>query len=416
MTINRKLLDFDFEKLCSVTLSPLNCYACLTCGKYFQGRSEGTPAYMHALHHEHSLYLNLKTLKAYTLPDNSEFNDAGHLDDVRIVLKPNFTRESLNEIDERTGPLTDLQGKHFLPGFIGLNQIKANDYVNVILQCLAHIKPLRDHFLLNQISGGGLGEAFKDVLGKIWNPTRFKAQTSPHEFLQAINTASSKRFSLVKQSDPIDFLIFFLNNLSRDCPIINELFQGQVRIDSCDISNRTTTTSEMKIDMKTFLFLSLNLPPKPLFADPRNPTAIPQVNLSTLIEKYNGGTLTYKQSMAFAYSIQNYPKYLILHIDRFVKNNFVIEHNPTIVQFSPNSLSMPSNPHEMSDSSPVYNLVANVYCTFPNDADRSEKSFGVHLKCPATDSWLEIENLSVRETEAQMLFMSESYIQIWELQ
>ena len=98
------------------------------------------------------------------------------------------------------------------------------------------------------------------------------------------------------------------------------------------------------------------------------------------------------------------------------KNNFVIEHNPTIVQFSPNSLSMPSNPHEMSDSSPVYNLVANVYCTFPNDADRSEKSFGVHLKCPATDSWLEIENLSVRETEAQMLFMSESYIQIWELQ
>ena len=36
-TINRGLLDFDFEKLCSVSLSKINCYACLVCGKYFQG-------------------------------------------------------------------------------------------------------------------------------------------------------------------------------------------------------------------------------------------------------------------------------------------------------------------------------------------------------------------------------------------
>ncbi|TPP60066.1 Ubiquitin specific protease 39 and snrnp assembly factor [Fasciola gigantica] len=35
-TINRHLLDFDFEKLCSVSLSHLNVYACLVCGKYFQ--------------------------------------------------------------------------------------------------------------------------------------------------------------------------------------------------------------------------------------------------------------------------------------------------------------------------------------------------------------------------------------------
>ncbi len=35
--INRKLLDFDFEKLCSVSLSNLNVYGCLCCGKYFQG-------------------------------------------------------------------------------------------------------------------------------------------------------------------------------------------------------------------------------------------------------------------------------------------------------------------------------------------------------------------------------------------
>lgn len=36
-TINRHVLDFDFEKLCSVSLSRINVYACLVCGKYFQG-------------------------------------------------------------------------------------------------------------------------------------------------------------------------------------------------------------------------------------------------------------------------------------------------------------------------------------------------------------------------------------------
>jgi U4/U6.U5 tri-snRNP-associated protein 2 len=36
-TIRRYMLDFDFEKVCSVSLSNLNVYACLVCGKYFQG-------------------------------------------------------------------------------------------------------------------------------------------------------------------------------------------------------------------------------------------------------------------------------------------------------------------------------------------------------------------------------------------
>jgi len=38
----RSLLDFDFEKLCSVSLSHINVYACLVCGKYFQGERSTT--------------------------------------------------------------------------------------------------------------------------------------------------------------------------------------------------------------------------------------------------------------------------------------------------------------------------------------------------------------------------------------
>lgn len=40
-TIRRYMLDFDFEKVCSVSLSNLNVYACLVCGKYFQGMVAG---------------------------------------------------------------------------------------------------------------------------------------------------------------------------------------------------------------------------------------------------------------------------------------------------------------------------------------------------------------------------------------
>jgi len=37
-SINRHVLDFDFEKVCSISNSHLNVYACLVCGKYFQVR------------------------------------------------------------------------------------------------------------------------------------------------------------------------------------------------------------------------------------------------------------------------------------------------------------------------------------------------------------------------------------------
>ncbi len=53
-------LDFDFEKCCSVSLSPLNVYACLVCGKYFQGRGPKTHAYTHALEVGHQMFMKLK--------------------------------------------------------------------------------------------------------------------------------------------------------------------------------------------------------------------------------------------------------------------------------------------------------------------------------------------------------------------
>ncbi len=38
-------------------------------------------------------------------------------------------------------------GTMYLPGIVGLNNIKANDYCNVVLQALSHVKPIRNYFL-----------------------------------------------------------------------------------------------------------------------------------------------------------------------------------------------------------------------------------------------------------------------------
>ena len=58
--VNRPLLDFDFEKRCSVSLIQENCYCCLTCGHFFAGRGPKTPAYTHALEREnHFVFMHL---------------------------------------------------------------------------------------------------------------------------------------------------------------------------------------------------------------------------------------------------------------------------------------------------------------------------------------------------------------------
>ena len=75
-TINRTVIDFDFERVCSVSLSNLNVYACLCCGKFFQGRGQNTHAYTHSVQMSHHVFINLNTCKLYCLPDNYEVVEA----------------------------------------------------------------------------------------------------------------------------------------------------------------------------------------------------------------------------------------------------------------------------------------------------------------------------------------------------
>jgi U4/U6.U5 tri-snRNP-associated protein 2 len=145
-TIQRHLLDFDFEKICPITLSNINIYACLVCGKYYQGRGKETCAYIHSLENDHHMFINLTDQKIYCLPDGYEVKDNSLLD-IKYNLKPEFSDEMINNLDVEPNYSKALDGTEYIPGCIGLNNIKRTDYVNVVLQGLFRVTAFRDFML-----------------------------------------------------------------------------------------------------------------------------------------------------------------------------------------------------------------------------------------------------------------------------
>lgn len=88
-----------------------------------------------------------------------------------------------------------------------------------------------------------------------------------------------------------------------------------------------------------------------------------QIPLFNILTKFDGKTVTEVVRPCIArmrYRVIRLPKYLILHMRRFTKNNFFMEKNPTIgtwwIQFSP---PPPPNSHAFSSLSIIYvkNLV-----------------------------------------------------------
>ncbi|EDV22247.1 U4/U6.U5 tri-snRNP-associated protein 2 [Trichoplax sp. H2] len=445
-TINRSVLDFDFEKLCSISLSNQNVYACLVCGKYFQGRGSHSHAYTHSVQCFHHVFINLHSLKFYCLPDDYEIIDSS-LDDIKYVLDPTFSNEQIEVIDKIAKLSRTLEGKTYLPGMVGLNNIKANDYCNVILQALAHVVPLRNYFLQENNykntkrppgdTSFRLVQRFGELIRKIWNPSNFKTHISPHEMLQAVVYCSKKQFQITEQGDPITFLSWMLNHLHMSLngtkkmrsSIIYKTFCGQMRIYKRKVIPEETPELQklelMELDeyketqsVAPFLYLTLDLPPAPLYQDELNENIIPQVPLSVLLAKFDGTSereyKTYKETFMKRFELIRLPRYLILYVKRFTRNNFFVEKNPTIVNFPIVELDMAeylSSDPAVQDAHPVttYNLVANIIHDGQPGAGKG--IYRVHLRHRGSKQWYQVQDLHVEDILPQIITLSEAYIQ-----
>ncbi|KAH9929704.1 spindle pole body protein [Fomitopsis serialis] len=442
-TINRAVLDFDFEKVCSVSLSNINIYGCLVCGKYFQGRGRNSCAYAHAIHDDHHVFINLESTKVYVLPDGYLVSDPS-LEDIAFVLAPTFTPATVRGLSTPSHiqkPSYDLSSKPYIPGYIGLNNIKRNDHMNVIIHALLHVSPLRNYLLLSNMRGKEpeLLKRFAGLAKKIWNPRLFKSQVSPHEFLQEVGRASAGKFTLEKQGDPVEFLGWLLNHLHKDLggtkkkrsSAIFSAFQGQVRMETQQVvvrpdlgdneKPRFDIDREIKSTVSPFLFLAVDLPPPPLFQDAIEKNIIPQVGIHSVLAKYDGRTTQESAGQLRRFKCQELPPYIILHFKRFTKNMFVEEKNPTIVNFPLRGLDFreyldapPSHP------STLYDLIANV--THESAAgtthDKESTVWKVHLRAGAgggdNEKWFLIQDLIVEEIRKEMIFLGETVLQIWE--
>ncbi|KAM6342024.1 ubiquitin carboxyl-terminal hydrolase 39 [Podargus strigoides] len=443
-TINKSVLDFDFEKLCSISLSHINVYACLVCGKYFQGRGLKSHAYIHSVQFSHHVFLNLHTLKFYCLPDNYEIIDSS-LEDITYVLKPTFTAQQITNLDKQAKLSRAYDGTTYLPGIVGLNNIKANDYANAVLQALSNVPPLRNYFLEEenyksiQRPPGDimflLVQRFGELMRKLWNPRNFKAHVSPHEMLQAVVLCSKKNFQITKQGDGVDFLSWFLNALhsalggtkKKKKTIVTDVFQGSMRIFTKKLPHpdlpaeekaqllQNTEYQEMMVE-STFMYLTLDLPTAPLYKDEKEQLIIPQVPLFSILAKFNGATekeyKTYKENFLKRFQLTKLPPYLIFCIKRFTKNNFFVEKNPTIVNFPITNVDLReylAEEVQAAHTNTTYDLIANIV----HDGKPSEGSYRIHVLHHGTGKWYELQDLQVTDILPQMITLSEAYIQIW---
>ena len=468
-TINRFKLDFDFEKKCSVTFSKQNVYCCLVCGKYLQGKSPGTVAYSHSLELDHSLFICLTTQKFFQLPDMIEFED-NSLDDIKMNLKPTYSLKDCFNIDNSRQKHLSLEGVEFTPGTVGLNNLKKTDYVNVIIQSFVKIKTLRNFFLLynykDQDKNGNchiLVEQLSDLIKKMFNFKNFKAHVSPHEVLQAILKVSEGKFKIQEHGDIINFLSWLLNVL--DCYFlkrknlilktfkneeekeyikklfennkspISTTFQGSLTVESFEEVNSKNQKEMFKIhsnfvDLSNdyhnkelsglkfaytkksqhFYFLNLNLPQTPLFKDSTNKINIPQINIYTLFEKFNGKKLIRNPknpSNFFRYSIEEIPNNLILIFQRFEKNKFYTEKNNTIVNYPLKELELPTINCNKSNK---YSLVSNII----HEGNPDNGSFLIQTKIDSSDEWCSIQDLIINPILPLEVEQSESFIHFYE--
>ncbi|KAI0870081.1 hypothetical protein GGS24DRAFT_476572 [Hypoxylon argillaceum] len=443
-TIDRNVLDFDFEKLCSISLSNINVYACLVCGRYFQGRGPKSHAYFHALEDGHHVFINMATQKVYVLPEGYEVRSKS-LDDIKYVSDPRYSRDEVMQLDRKPRTAWTLGGKQYTPGYVGMNNIKENDYLNVVVQALSHVGPLRNFFLLEDFSSRPeLVKRCAILFRKIWNARAFKNHVSPHELLQEISLRSNKKFTLTEQSDPVDFLSWFLNNLhlglggSKTKPgssIIQRIFQGKLKVESqaitakADVGDRLRfeEAAEVKTDISRFLLLTLDLPAAPLFQDEIEGNIIPQVPLTTILSKYDGVKAQEHLAQRKRYRLMHpLPPFLIFHIKRFSKNKFVSERNPTIVTFDARvgldaSPYVEPSPADHPPGEPIwYDLVANVTHEAVRakedvaDTGEERKTWKVQLKDKGRDEWVVCQDLFVESIQKELLYLGESYLQVWE--
>ncbi len=404
-TINRAALDPDAEPICSVTLSTRNVYICLVCGKYLQGRGPRTPAYVHSVETGHHLCVHARNTAVYCLPDGYRVADVS-LADIADALAPSATTENA------TAVIRCADGMRRTRGVVALDNLGQSDYVSVVLQLLSAAVPVRDALLAMPAPETepadrrtALLAAVSLLVRKIWAGSALRAHIAPHSVCRLLGEATSHRFVSDKQRDPVALLAWMFATYSRGkthrkfAKVLRAAFQGRMlltTLPNADVmSDSVGTTKE-----QPFWFLTLDLPPKPLFKDSNEEVLVQQVTLEALLSKYDGVTRQHvvKTDEWRTYKLVETPPWLLLNIARFERSKFADEKNQCVVQTPVDRLEVAGK---------NYRLVAMI-------SHDGESSGGRYTSVVKQDGqWYEISDDGVKKTMAQLATLKETYVLLY---
>lgn len=472
-SINRSVLDFDYEKICSVTLKEEHIYCCLVCGINYQGKGKDSVAFKHSLELGHHLFINLTSSSIICLPNDYEIFEHS-LEDIKGYLHPKFSSEIISSSLYNVSRTFD--GIEFFPGFIGLSNFGNNDSLNSIILMLSRITQFRDLCLNYKLYDKEVEKRIPDSLlfsiieaiQKIYNQNNLKGKFSPYNLVKTIEKKSNGKFSFSKISnnsvfsnpfiqsnvyahnstiiDPMALFSWIIYNLKKKIDkylnkfqkkfipdsekrnskshinIINACIQGELYSNSNanstnvisglkkDKSKRSTKSIELH-STRNMNFNSITLTLPSIIETTMGISNSSQNNEDKIVSQIPIYQLLDSKFFSSSSSqiISKLPCYLFIHISRFSKTNLNLEKNKTLVSFPLIDLDL--SPYIHPDSISLNPCTKyNLITNISHKGSIQNGKFLTQLLHPTRNEWIEIEDTNVKVVLPQAILLNETYI------
>lgn len=319
-------------------------------------------------------------------------------------------------------------------GAVGFDALHASNSANVILHLFLRPQPIRNVLLLHDpyadpshpVPAVAVRNALSHICRKIWATHAFRSHVAPHIFMQVFTRETAKHSSLTSSElDPVDFLAWLINTItprtrhhkrneenatrgnqdSEFKTLVKNTFSGTMQITTKSPDKKST-----KVNESPFWYLSLDLPPKPLFKHENEREIVEQVALETLLKKYNGETRTHvvETGASRSFEILHAPDCLFLVLRRFARSKFATEKNPCVVHLPTDVLSLGQvfRNEEFGD----YRLVGAV----SHSGSLEKGQYRVAVFHDASNAWFDLTDVSVEQTLFQLVSLTDTYVLLYE--
>lgn len=325
-------------------------------------------------------------------------------------------------------------------GLAGFQNLGNTCFINAVLQCIFNTQPLQDYFLAGiyesdiKQNGNNRGEyarALASLLTKQW----FKASKhiKPNEFVNLV-WQSSLLFHRGIPQDAHEFLAFILNklhedlnrasrngkkpritgkkrserraakswrsNLEKNCSIIIDLFQGQLKS-----TLQCMSCNGMKVKFEQFLHLSLQIP-----QNTNNPTLDDCLNEFIKPEQLNDKWFCPKcQTMVTAtkkYDIWKVPPILIIHLKRFSFNNQKWGKSEGLVTYQLEGLDLGIYTASSQREPPIYEAFARI----DHSGSLENGHYWAAVKNRTNMAWYAYDDSLVKPLDKDDLISPQAYV------